>query len=834
MNKKSIAFGITVILCITVCLTTLCACGGEKKPQDVVPELINQTKSVSLVQKSFYPDYAELSEQLYKLRYGVENGLFTDLTLAQELEKARRELERLGYYYDYEGKTSVAAEDGSVYGASGADIGVGEYDLPEVDPMGEYYIFDDNQFYLKMTSAKAGDVFYIDPHADIDLSDLKVTNFPDLVIPDGVTIASGRGVDGEGGAVLRMSTHQTNVFKVGSNVRITGLVIQGPDSETHKGEQEYTESNGIVLNGSGIVIDNCEISGFSGAGLIVEGGDVTVRDCYIHHVRGVNGGSGILVKSGSLSLEDTVFANCESGVRVGSGARLTAKNNVEVGNSNAALFYLCEGSSAEIKNNTVLGYTELLLADGIPLSLSAEYNLLALNEHQYKQLKAEGIKNNAFNIREPYASTDGKKQDVVLTPAELTACPATEVDYGYDFTPEVVTVGGLGKNYEVMELLDKIIELGDRASDKNKVKNINNALTELSCFGLYYKKDIQLSQEIDGVMYGAYVTEGQDPIGGGVGYSEIFTTGDYVVDTLDELVAAAAQAKSGEVIFVEGHARIEVTSVGTIVIGQGVTLASDRGYVDENGDYSTGAVIWSIAASQAAVVETGDNARISGLVINGGDTSPHFAHHKRCYGDAVSHPSTDIITSYYALPMQDGICPGNNTRIDNCEILGSGHAGVHLTPETKNVRIDHCYIHHNQTNGLGYGICHNNGAESVIEYCRFSNNRHAIAGTGAPTTGYIARFNIEMGNDFAVHIFDYHGGADRGDGTDIAGTYCEMYNNTFLITKQYPYHLNGVPEDYQVFHHNILTSKFTIYDIDLLENERATLYDNIFDGELIR
>ena len=82
-----------------------------------------------------------------------------------------------------------------------------------------------------------------------------------------------------------------------------------------------------------------------------------------------------------------------------------------------------------------------------------------------------------------------------------------------------------------------------------------------------------------------------------------------------------------------------------------------------------------------------------------------------------------------------------------------------------------------------------------------------------------------------------HGGSDRGDGTNIAGTYCEMYNNTFLFRKTdeyvYPYWLRGVPEDYQTFHHNICVERITVFDPDRLSNERATLNDNIFGGELI-
>ena len=59
-----------------------------------------------------------------------------------------------------------------------------------------------------------------------------------------------------------------------------------------------------------------------------------------------------------------------------------------------------------------------------------------------------------------------------------------------------------------------------------------------------------------------------------------------------------------------------------------------------------------------------------------------------------------------------------------------------------------------------------------------------------------------------------------------------MYNNTFLTTS-YPYWLRGVPEDYQTFYRNICLERYENYSEEHLINERATLNDNIFGGELI-
>ncbi|MBQ3065634.1 MAG: right-handed parallel beta-helix repeat-containing protein [Clostridia bacterium] len=414
----------------------------------------------------------------------------------------------------------------------------------------------------------------------------------------------------------------------------------------------------------------------------------------------------------------------------------------------------------------------------------------------------------------------------------VEAHAAEAVDYGRDYVPDIVT-RNIYHDASVVEVTLSALKEEAAAGTVNAQKAAEDLLDVFSAFSgfsKYYEYGGEFSQEIDGVIYGAYVADGEDPIGGGIGYSEIFTTGDYVVSNLEELVSALEAAQSGEVVFIEGDADIDLTSVGVLVLGEGVTLASDRGAIRENGEVSTGARIWQAGYRSFRMISAGDRSRVTGLVLDGRNPHDHVLHHSRCF-DGKNWADTQ----YYALTPtgNEGITAGNDMRVDNCEISGFGHGGIHLPVGVKGVRVDHCYIHHNQTNGLGYGIVHNNGTESVIEYCLFNYNRHSIAGTGAPVTGYIAHHNVELGETLS-HCFDMHGGSDRGDGTDIAGTYCEMYNNTFLIKLEYPYWLRGVPEDYQTFYRNICLERYENYSEEHLINERATLYDNIFGGVLVK
>ncbi|WP_164913656.1 right-handed parallel beta-helix repeat-containing protein [Methanoculleus taiwanensis] len=89
--------------------------------------------------------------------------------------------------------------------------------------------------------------------------------------------------------------------------------------------------------------------------------------------------------------------------------------------------------------------------------------------------------------------------------------------------------------------------------------------------------------------FGAESNPTSNPIGGGDGYGEIITPIDpqvnSTVTTRDELLTALRNADSGDVIYIDGNAVIDLTDTPTVTIPSGVTLASNRGA--ENGAGST-------------------------------------------------------------------------------------------------------------------------------------------------------------------------------------------------------------------------------------------------------
>lgn len=283
--------------------------------------------------------------------------------------------------------------------------------------------------------------------------------------------------------------------------------------------------------------------------------------------------------------------------------------------------------------------------------------------------------------------------------------------------------------------------------------------------------------ELEGVTYGAAADE-RGPIGGGAGYLAGLDGGDHVARDLDQLLAALAAAEPGEVVFVPGDVTIDLTGPvkveGLVLeLGAGVTLASDRGR-----DGSLGALLFSDELLTRPLLRvTGDGARVTGLRLQGPDAERRLDHHRRAYrGGQKRDPDY-----YYALPTSDGIeTRASGLEVDGCELAGWSHAAVFLRGGSGH-RVHHNFIHHCQRQGLGYGVCLD-VAEVEITHNLFDHNRHSIAGTGRPGSGYRAAHNVERGTSLS-HLFDMHGGRDRGDGTDIAGTWVLVERNTFLCPR---------------------------------------------------
>lgn len=300
---------------------------------------------------------------------------------------------------------------------------------------------------------------------------------------------------------------------------------------------------------------------------------------------------------------------------------------------------------------------------------------------------------------------------------------------------------------------------------------------------------------INSVRYGAEADE-RGPIGGGAGYTGVFTRGDFEPRNLPALIEALAAARTGQVIFLRGDVIIDATEWWytdklVLEIPAGVTLAGDRGL---NG--SPGPLICTDAFEARPLLRTlGPDVTVSGIRLRGPDSQIRQDHHQRS-----NNPSNESRKLYYQFPTSDGLeTRHDRLTVANCEISGWSHGGVYLKGG-RGHHVHHNHIHHNRRQGLGYGISLD-VAEALIERNLFEHNRHDIAGTGRAGSGYEACHNIVLAHSAVSHHFDMHGGADRKDGTDLAGDWLKIHHNAFYGSGQ-PIKIRGTPAQEADIHHN--------------------------------
>ena len=274
--------------------------------------------------------------------------------------------------------------------------------------------------------------------------------------------------------------------------------------------------------------------------------------------------------------------------------------------------------------------------------------------------------------------------------------------------------------------------------------------------------------------FGAEHNPTGNPIGGGEGYADILTDGDFTVRSYDDLRSALSGARAGQVVFVPSDAEIDFSDQGAVEIPEGVTLASDRGRKG-----SSGGVLFSIPLITPGMLRTaGDCVRLTGLRIRG-------PYHDR---ERIAQGSSGFSTQHFGV------------EVDNCEISGFSNSATAFPAGASRGYVHHNHIHHNQKAGLGYGVSVG-GGEVLVEANLFDYCRHHVASSGSPGSAYEARYNI-CGENANGHLFDMHGGRDRGDATDIAGDWMNIHHNTFRCTEARSVGIRGVASQGARIHHN--------------------------------
>lgn len=324
-------------------------------------------------------------------------------------------------------------------------------------------------------------------------------------------------------------------------------------------------------------------------------------------------------------------------------------------------------------------------------------------------------------------------------------------------------------------------------------------------------------------LYGADANPTGDSIGGGNGYSKIILDGDFVVNNAQELLAAFNSAQPGDVIYVAPNANIDISGLTNVEIPDGITLAGNRGH---NG--AAGPLLFSTATPFSSIIFfVENNVRITGLRFRGPDDD---------------YPDID----YAVRPESKVLCfavEGENVEVENCEISNFNRGGVEVYPRGKNVHVHHCYLH--DIHSYPVIVLNRSELPILVEANKIHWIWHATAGSGAPGTGYEARYNLIVrepapdswqpyNGSFAIDMHDYLPVLQER-GHHIAGDEIKIHHNTFVnnagsdpsVLTSYDAGIRGVPRVLAEFHHNIFLQSDTAQSLFHLGGN-VWVHDNLY------
>ena len=179
--------------------------------------------------RSLHQDPYEYHKNLEAFLFELKKGRMTNQEIVEIIELIKRDLEEIGSYHEIL-PAAMAGNAGALF-EEGNPIGGGK-GYKDIKRTGKYSVRTAAQLVKAVNSAKEGDVIFVHKDAKIDLTDYMIAQNYTIRLKDGVTLASDRGKDGsEGGVIYTNAIVDRPMIDAGSNVRITGLVIQGPDSK---------------------------------------------------------------------------------------------------------------------------------------------------------------------------------------------------------------------------------------------------------------------------------------------------------------------------------------------------------------------------------------------------------------------------------------------------------------------------------------------------------------------------------------------------------------------------------------------------------------------------
>jgi hypothetical protein len=196
-----------------------------------------------------------------------------------------------------------------------------------------------------------------------------------------------------------------------------------------------------------------------------------------------------------------------------------------------------------------------------------------------------------------------------------------------------------------------------------------------------------------------------NPIGGGVEYLDVVTSGDYTVTDKATFETALASASSGEIIYFDPTGSFGFTDE-QYVIPAGVTLASNRGSGTSEGALITADNGFTSVTlrDDHLFVTGGTGVRVTGLRFRGPDKET-----------TLYTPQSNCIRAEH-----------EDLEVDNCLIEGFYKWGIDLVIN-KNHFIHHNYIRFCRETSFGYGIwCRGATIDDPKDYVNSTINSQVI------------------------------------------------------------------------------------------------------------
>ncbi|MHC4674826.1 MAG: hypothetical protein ACYTBZ_20270, partial [Planctomycetota bacterium] len=267
---------------------------------------------------------------------------------------------------------AVVAEEKETFGARPDALGPlgGGKGYKKIVIKGDYMVGTIDELVEALSKAGPGQVVYVDNEAELDFSvRVRVEGFI-LEVPGGVTLAGGRGHKGPEGALLRSDEFKTKpLIKVtGPKARITGLRIYGPDPKMRRIElprltkiggselyYKFPTSDGIKCEHPFLEVDNCEIMGWSHAGVYLLGKAAKghVHHNYIHHCQRRGLGYGICLNGVQALIESNIISDFRHAISAtgAPGTCYEAHNNLVEGQASSHSFDMHGGSDRKDGTN---------------------------------------------------------------------------------------------------------------------------------------------------------------------------------------------------------------------------------------------------------------------------------------------------------------------------------------------------------------------------------------------------------------------------------------------------------------------------------------------------